>query len=162
MMPIRWIVPVVAAGLLAAAPVTAEEAGTLSFIRTYVQDYTTIDFAGGSVSGGSLDGVVAILESSSGPFVEGVRDRVTCIVLAKRSQGGIDLEAPCTATNASGDQWYTLSKRSSGDLEAGGPGTLEILGGTGAFEGVTGACTYGVSYLEDGWVSMTTYCTWQR
>ena len=162
MMPIRWVVPAVAAGFLGAAPVAAGEAGTMSFIRTYVEDYATIDFAGGSVTGGSLDGVVTILESSGGPFVEGVRDRVTCLVVAKRSEGGIDLDAPCTATSASGDQWYTLSKRSSGDLEAGGPGTLEILGGTGAFEGVTGACTYGVSYLEDGWVSMTTYCTWQR
>ena len=162
MTPIRWILSAVAAGFLGAAPVGAEETGTLSFTRTYVQDYATIDFAGGSVTGGSLDGVVTILESSGGPFVEDARHRVTCIVLAKRSQDDIDLEASCTATNASGEQWYTLSKRSSGNLETGGPGTLEILGGTGAFEGVTGACTYGVSYLEGGWVSLTTDCTWQK
>ncbi len=56
MMLISWVVPAVAAEFLGAAPVAAEEAGTLSFIRTYVQDYATIDFAGGSVTGGSLDG----------------------------------------------------------------------------------------------------------
>ena len=167
MFPVRWIVAVVAvlAGFqMTAPPGVAGESGTLSFVRTYVKDYTTIEYAGTSVTGGTLEGVVSIVESSGGPFVAGARERVTCVVLAKRSDAGVDLESSCTATGESGDQWYTLSKRSSGGVESGGggPGTLEIAGGTGAYEGVTGRCDYDVSYLADGWVSMTTHCTWQR
>ena len=71
---------------------------------------------------------------------------------------------PCETTAPSGDRWYTLSKRSAGDVEAGGggPGTMEIVGGTGAFEGLSGSCTYDVSYLPDNWVVMIADCTWQR
>ena len=156
---------VAGAGMLCAAHVaTAEESGTLRIIRTYVQDYTTIDHAGGSVTGGPLEGTVTVLESSGGPFVAGAHQRITCVVYAKSTQAGIDLDAPCTMTAASGDTWYTHSKRRAGDVETGGggPGTMEILGGTGVYEGIGGTCTYDVGYLPDNWVSMIADCTWQR
>lgn len=154
-----------AAGIACAAHgAAAEESGTVRFIRTYVQDYTTIDYGGGRVTGGALDGVVTILESSGGPFVAGSHERVTCVVYIKRSDAAVDLEAPCETTAPSGETWYTLSRRSEGDIETGGggPGTLEISGGTGAYEGIGGSCTYGVDYLPDGWVSMIADCTWRR
>lgn len=161
MLAIRWVIAVVIGGILGAMPVAAQESGTLSFLRTYTKDYTTIEFAGASVTGGSLKGVVTILESSGGPFVAGTSDQVTCVVLSRRSPDTFDLETPCTATSASGDRWYTLSKRDSGDIEEGGPGTLEIVGGTGAYEGVSGACIYAVNYLGDDWVITRVDCTWQ-
>ena len=142
----------------------AEESGSVRLIRTYVQDYTTIDHADARVTGGTLEGAVTILESSGGPFVEGTHDRATCVVYIKRAEAGFDLEVPCETTAPSGDRWYTLSKRREGDVEAGsgGPGTMEILGGTGAYEGVSGSCTYDVDYLADNWVVMIADCTWQR
>ena len=154
-----------AAGFLCAAyPAAAGESGSVRLIRTYVQDYTTIDQPGGTVTGGTLKGAVTILESSGGPFVEGAHDRITCVVYIARSEAGFALEVPCTATTPSGDRWYTLSKRSEGDAVAGsgGPGTMEILGGTGAYEGLSGSCTYDVDYLPDDWVVMIADCTWQR
>ena len=39
---------------------------------------------------------------------------------------------------------------------------MEIVGGTGAFEGVSGSCTHDVSYLPDDWVVMIADCIWQR
>ena len=83
------------------------------------------------------------------------------MVYIKRSEAGFDLEMPCETTAPSGDKWYTLSKRSEGDVEAGsgGPGTMEILGGTGAYEGIGGRCTYDVDYLPDNWVVMIADCT---
>ena len=140
---------------------TAEESGTLRIVRTYVQDYTTIDHGGVRVTAGTLAGVVTILQSSGGPFVEGTHDRATCVVYIKRSEAGFDLEVPCETTAPSGDKWYTLSKRREGDVEAGsgGPGTMEILGGTGAYEGISGSCTYDVDYLPDNWVVMIADCT---
>ena len=86
------------------------------------------------------------------------------MVYIKRSEAGFDLEVPCETTAPSGDRWSTLSKRSAGDVEAGGggAGTMEIVGGTGAFEGVSGSCTHDVSYLPDNWVVMNADCIWQR
>ena len=135
------------AGILCAAhTAAAEESGTFRIICTYLQDYTTIDLAGERITGGTLDGVVTILQSSGGPFVEGTHDRATCVVYIKRSEAGFDLEIPCETTAPSGEAWYTLSKRLEGDVEAGsgGPGTMQILGGTGAYAGTSGSCTYDV------------------
>ena len=111
------------AGILCAANTAmAEESGSVRLIRTYVQDYTTIDHAGARVTGGTLEGAVTILESSGGPFVEGTHDRATCVVYIKRAEAGFDLEVPCETTAPSGDRWYTLSKRREGDVEAGSGG----------------------------------------
>ena len=167
MSPGRTIaVALVAAGAMTCAAHTASaaESSSVHLIRTYVQDYSTIDQPGGGVTGGTLEGAVTILESSGRPFVAGTHDRATCVVYIRRSEAGFDLEVPCETTAPSGDRWYTLSKRSAGDVEAGrgGPGTMEIVGGTGAFEGVSGSCTYDVSYLPDNWVVMIADCTWQR
>lgn len=154
-----------AAGIACVAQTaTAEESGSVRLICTYMQDYTTIERGGTSYTGGALEGAVTVLESSGGPFVEGTHERVTCVVYARRSEAGIDLQAPCTMTAPSGDEWYTMSRRSTGDVETGGggPGTMEILGGTGAYAGVSGSCTYEVDYLPDDWVAMVTDCTWQR
>ena len=167
MFPGRKIIAVIAAAaamVCTAHTAIAEESGRVRLIRTYVQDYTTIDHAGGRVTGGSLEGAVTILESSGEPFVEGTHERVTCVVYRGRSEASIDLIAPCTMTASSGDRWYTLSKRSAGDIEVGGGGAgrMEILGGTGTYEGVSGSCTYDVVYLPDNWVTMMADCTWHR
>ena len=96
--------------------------------------------------------------------MEGTHERVTCVVYRGRSEAGVDLVAPCTMTTSSGDRWYTLSKRSAGDIEVdgGGAGRMEILGGTGIYEGVSGNCTYDVAYLPDNWVTMIADCTWRK
>ena len=153
-----------AAGLCAAHTATAEESGSVRLIRTYVQDYTTIEHGDASYTGGPLEGSVTILRSSGGPFVVGTHERITCVVYAKSTEAGIDLDAPCVMTAPSGDKWYTHSKRRAGTVETGGggPGTMEILGGTGAYEGIGGTCTYDVGYLPDNWVAMIADCTWQR
>ena len=64
------------------------------------------------------------------------------------SDGGMDLEAPCAAPDASGDKSFALSKRSAGDTETGGggDGRQEIVGGTGKYAGITGSCTFTVEY----------------
>ena len=90
---------VAGAAILGAAHIaTAEESGSLRLIRTYVQDYTTIEHGDARYTGGSLEGSVTILESSGGPFVVGTHERITCVVHAKSTEAGIDLDAPCTMT----------------------------------------------------------------
>lgn len=158
----KLAVSILVAGVVSASAAADGDEGTLRFLRTYVQDYTTIELADTQVTGGSLEGVVSIIDASDGPFSPGAHFRVTCIVTSTTSGQDFTLEAPCTAGDASGDQWYTISRRDSGDIDTGGGGSLELAGGTGAFAGVTGSCTYDVSYLDDGWVAMITNCTWQQ
>ena len=87
-----------------------------------------------------------------------------CAVYVKKSDAGMDLEAPCALTGASGDKTFQLAKRSAGDTAAGGggDGLLQIVGGSGKFAGITGSCTYTVDYLADNrGVSIAT-CEWQK
>ena len=62
-------------------------------------------------------------------------------------------------TDTSGDQWLTVSKRSTG---GGGGGMVELLGGTGKYAGITGSCSYTVKYLPDDWASVEMNREWSR
>ena len=156
---------VVGAGVLSATyGATADEHGSLRFIRTFVQNFTTIEHGDARYTGGPSEGSLTVIESSGVPFVEGTHQRVTCLVYARSTLAGIDLDAPCTMTASSGDTWYTHSKRRTGNVETGGggPGTMEILGGTGVYAGISGSCTYDVGYMPENWVATIADCTWQR
>ena len=140
---------------------TAAHGRFLKPLRASVQDDTTIDHAGTRVTGGSLDGVFTILDGIDGSFVPGEHLSRTCIVLGVTGQG-IELQAPCTAEARSEVQWYTVSRRSRGDVETGSGARLELAGGTGAFADVTGSCSDVVCCLNDGWVALMADCAWQR
>ena len=77
---------------------------------------------------------------------------------------GMDLEAPCTINDSSGDKNFIVYRRKAGDVSAGGggQGTIQILGGTGKFAGVTGACTYTVAFFPGNRGVTTQKCRWQK
>lgn len=143
----------------------ADESGNFRMVRAFLQDYTTLDYGHGQAIGGPLEGVVTIIESSGAPFVEGEHSRITCLVYARDFGQGLDLVAPCIVTAPSGDTWFPSSTRQAGDLDAagsGGAGTIAIEGGTGAYAGISGSCTYKTSYLTDRWLASISDCTWER
>ena len=154
----------VAGGVIAPRFVAAQESGSFSLLQSYVHEYTTIEHAGGNVTGGSVVGTSTVLASSGAPFVEGKTDISTCIVLAKMPEQGIDLEVSCTITDQSGDNLYIAANRRDGDLQEGGGGTgrFDILGGTGKFSGMSGQCPYQTEYLPGNFVVSITTCDWQR
>ena len=158
----------VALAVVAGAPrgAVADEAtsGSFSFLNSFVRDYVTFEHAGRTITGGPLHGTVTVTESSGGPFVEGESGLVACLVHAKKSEAGLDLEAPCTHTDPSGEQWYVLATREAGDTEAGGGGAGRrvLLGGTGKYAGVSGSCTYSTSYLAEGRSVSRSRCEWTR
>ena len=142
----------------------AGESGTYESISSFVSDFTKFEFANQGIISGPLHGTDTITKSSGGPFVVGESSVMLCAVYGKKSDAGMDLEAPCALTGASGDKTFQLAKRSVGDTAAGGggDGLLQIVGGSGKFAGITGSCTYTVDYLADNrGVSIAT-CEWQK
>ena len=152
--------------VLSLAATAAAESGTFRSIMSYLHDYTTFEFAAQTIiTGGALEGVSTIIESSGGPFVVGENSRSTCMVYAKRSEAGLELESPCVTVNAMGEKQFLLGKRTLGDVGEsgqGGEGSGQLLGGTGKFAGVTGSCSYETEYLADNWLVTTAECAWER
>ena len=125
---------------LGTAPtLAADEAGTFSVIRSYVRSHATLEHAEGTISAGTLEGTVTTHASSGDPFTQGEHSLIRYVFYAKSTADGVSLEAPCTTTGASGDRWYTLSRRNAGDIAAGGggEGRWQLMGGTGKYASVT-------------------------
>lgn len=151
--------------ILSLAATAVAETGTFRMIRVWQHDYTTFEFAGQTITGGPLEGVSTVLESSGGPFLVGEHGRVTCMAYAKQDEAGLDLEAPCVTTNAAGEKLFSLAQRTLGDVgEAGqgGEGRWQLLGGSGRFADLTGSCSYETEYLEDNWLVGLMECEWER
>ena len=155
---------VAAGGLFSTNAAVAEETGTFTALASMVRDYTTIEHAAGTIVGGASEGTMTVLESSGDPFIAGEHGHVICVVLAKDSAAGLELEAPCKLATAAEDELYMVSRRRAGDVEAGGGGggAIELLGGSGKYAGVAGTCTYETSYLANDRLVTMTQCTWQR
>ena len=161
-------VPVATATLIAlwcaAGSAAAGESGTVELVTSFVRDYVTFDHAGGTVTGGILRGTTTVTGSSGDPFAEGESNLVVCLVYAKKTDAGMDLETPCTNTDTSGDTWFWIARRTAGDTEAGGggEGQRELVGGTGKYVGVSGACTYSARYLADNRSVSVASCEWRK
>ena len=153
-----------ASSVACVAPLAAGESGEFAFLESVVHDYTVLEHAGQTITGGPLEGTGVVVESSGAPFAEGASYRATCLVHAKKSDAGIDLEAACTFTDADGDSWYAMAGRRAGDVEAGGggQGNQRIVGGTGKYAGVAGNCPYTTGYLPDNWLVSTSACEWRK
>lgn len=147
-----------------AGAATAGESGSFELLNSFVHDYTVLEHAGETITGGPLQGTATVIESSGGPFADGANYRLTCVVYGKRSDAGLDLEAPCTHTDSEGDEWHVVAIRRAGDTEVGGggQGIRRILGGTGKYAGVTGNCPYTTSYMPDNWAVSTAVCEWKK
>ena len=143
----------------------AQESGTVRLLQSYVSDLTTINHAGGQVTGGILAGTNTILESSGPPFVQDQSGLSKCFLRARSVQGSpVSLEATCTMTDVDGDELYLFALREHGDTDAGGggAGAASIEGGTGKYSGMAGECPYDTKYLPDNLVVTVGTCTWER
>lgn len=157
-------VPVVfLAGLLLALPqVALAESGTVEFISSFTTHYITFEHGDETVIGGPIEGTQTVSASSGGPFNVGDSRTLECLVFAKKTARGIDLDAPCASADSSQDKMFILSRRKAGDMDTGGQGRSEIQGGTGKYAGITGSCTYRTTYLPKNRATTITKCEWQK
>ena len=74
---------------------------------------------------------------------------LTCGLRALQLKPSTELLANCSWKYSSGDELFVVSERRSGttDVGGGGNGTMQIVGGTGKYSGMTGDCTYSVAWL---------------
>ena len=82
----------------------------------------------------------------------------------KKGPNNIDVESHCTFTASPDDKLFGLFKRKSGDIAAGtgGQGRLELLGGTGKYSGITGACPYKTNYMPQNNIVTFARCDWNK
>ena len=155
---------VAACGVLYGAhAAVAAESGSFKALTTDIHDYTTLEQHGQTITGGPTHGTMTVIESSGDLFVEGESSAITCIVYSKSSDAGIDLEAPCTVTDSSGDTFFMLAVRKLGSIEVGGDGTWKLSApSTGKYAGLSGDCTYTTNYLSDKRLVTFTNCEWQK
>ena len=158
------VVAAVALLMVAAHTAAADESGSFFMIRSYQHSYITIEHTDASYTGGILKGTQTIIESSGGPFVDGMLSTVECLVFSRSSDDGIALEAPCVGPDLDGDILYSTALRDRGTVGTGGGGAGRwvLRGGTGKYQGITGSCPYDTKYLAGDWVVTTGECTWSR
>ena len=148
----------------AAHTAAADESGTFFMLRSYEHSYITVEHADESYTGGILLGTQTILDSSGGPFVDGMNSTSDCLVFSRDSDAGIALEAPCVNTDGDGDVLYSTALREQGTVVTGGGGAgrWELRGGTGKYQGITGICEYHTEYLPGNRVVTAGECTWSK
>ena len=140
------------------------KSGSFEYVLSAITDFTAVEQLDYVVRAWTLDGTVTIIKSSGGPFEAGSSGTLSGLLYLKKSAAVIDLESPGAITDSSGDTWYAVARRSAGDqtVGGGGAGRQEIAGGTGKYEGITGACEYIVDYLPDNKLVTRSTCQWQR
>ena len=83
-----------------------------------------------------------------------------------RTTKSMDLTGYGTITSAtnSNDKIFAENIRKVGDIKTGtgGKGKSKIVGGTGKYAGITGECTYVVSYHSDDKMSSVQECTYKK
>ena len=154
-----------AASILGAVGAVADEhGGSFSIVAWLKYEYFYVDTADGKAFAGPSTGIAATIASTGGPFVEGTNSEVSCAVNGRQTSDGLSLESICSIKNPSGDILYAVSRRSAGDVAAGGggEGDLQLLGGTGEIEGMTGSCPTSIDYLAGNQLVARVDCEWSR
>ena len=148
---------VTAGGLLCAAQhAVAGGSGSFTAISVMTSSFATLQQSGETVFAGPLEGASIITESSGDPFAVGGHIEMSCVGYGRISASGVSLEAPCTAKASTKGELYLLSKRT------GKTGRSELLGGTGIYRGIVGACDYEAARVSPRVNVTTAKCTWKR
>ena len=146
-----------AGGLSCAAQhAVAGESGSFTAISVLTSSFATLQQSGEAIFAGPSEGASVITESSGEPFAVGGHIEMKCLAYGRISAGGATLEAPCTARASTNGTLYLLSKR------AGKTGRSELLGGTGQYDGIAGACDYEVARVSPRINVTTARCAWKR
>ena len=143
-----WCVVVIAA---LASPVHGAQRGSFELMTGGSANTNRVELGNGNVvMSGVGHGTVTVMNSSvDAPFTNGTSLSSECVYFVKKSPSSFEIESDCAFTAPSGDKMFGVYRRKSGDNApgTGGEGQFELLGGTGAYSGVSGTCPYKTTYL---------------
>ena len=99
-------------------------------------------------------------------FVVNDNSYVNLITSVIKTSNSMDLTGYGTLTSAtdSNDKYFTENNRKVGDIKkgTGGKGKTKIVGGTGKYAGITGECSYTVSYHTEDKMSSILDCSYTK
>ena len=142
------------------------EKGSYDVVYVGTHSLNTVKTPNGTVTGGQLDGLFTVTNSSGKLYSNGDNGKSTCIILSKKNneKNNSDLEAFCETTDLkSGDKTFSYNVRKEGTVESGskGKGKQTIIGGTWRFKGITGVCNYTVKYLPENKLTTVGTCDYK-
>ena len=145
--------------------INAEE-GSYDIVYVGEHNLNSVNTPEGTVTGGKLEGIFKVTNSTGKLYVKGDNGKSTCIILSKKNKNkkSSDLEAFCETTDLkTGDKTFSYNVRKEGTVESGskGKGKQTIIGGTGKFKGITGVCNYTVEYLPENRLTTMGICNYK-
>ncbi len=124
-------------------------AGPHTFAWDATNSFISFDMNEVTVTGGQIAGAYTVTQSTSDVLVEGSVLNKRCVFFIEEKPGGVDSIGRCEVKDSSGDEFYTLIRRTRGNLTEGGLGEMEILGGTGKYETFETKCSYRETFFPD-------------
>lgn len=125
--------------------------GSYHSVAVANSEWKSIEVNDGTLMSGYLTGAASIV-SGSGVIQTGMTNTSVCIVSVKKHSAGRDIVAECSAHYTELDsKMFMRFERKAGDVAASGAkgdGVAKISGGTGKLQGISGACSYNIKYLN--------------
>ena len=124
-------------------------AGPHTFVWDAKNSFISFDMNEVTVTGGQIDGVYKVTQSTSEILEEGSVLNKRCVFFIEEKPEGVDSIGRCEVKDSSGDEFYTVIRRTRGNLTDGGLGEMEILGGTGRYETFQTKCSYRETFFPE-------------
>lgn len=138
-----------ALSLISSASIMAAE-GNYETIAMGDGVFSTIETANGSLMMGNVSGT-AVITNGAGLFKTDMTNEWTCLIQATDQDGVKVIQANCTAYFPElKSSLFTELKRKTGNIGSendGGDGLVQLTGGTGQLEGISGTCEYSIQYI---------------
>jgi len=142
------------------------ENGTFSTSAVCEYDKSAINTNNKMVISLYFNCIATVIKSDNDLFPVNQNSYVNLLTSVIKTSNSMDLTGYGTLTSAtdSNDKYFTENNRKVGDIKkgTGGKGKTKIVGGTGKYAGITGECSYTVSYHTEDKMSSILDCSYTK
>ena len=142
------------------------ENGSFSSSAVCEYDKSAIDTNNKMVISLYFECISTITKSDNNLFVVNDNSYANLMANIIKTSNSMDLTGYGTLTSAtnSNDKYFTENNRKVGDIKkgTGGKGKSKIVGGTGKYAGITGECSYTVTYHTEDKMSSILDCSYSK
>ncbi len=134
----------------------AEDSGSFSTTTVLTTSYEVLQLTDLTTFAGSAEGHTAVTQSSGNPFPVGSQSEVKCLSFGQVTKAESRSQAACSMSTEEDSLLHLTSERT------GPKGQIALLGGTGMYEGITGACEYTLTIVAATVAVTYSDCQWER